>query len=292
MARAVRFDQYGPVDVLHIDDVDRPDPGPGEVVVEVVSAGINPGEISIREGRLHAQWPATFPSGEGSDFAGRVVTVADGVTAFAVADDVLGFTDQRASHADYVVAPTDQLTAKPAGVGWDEAGSLHVVGATAYAAVRAVAPQAGETVVVSGAAGGVGSLTVQLARRAGATVVGIAGPANQAWLESLGVRPVAYGDGLADRLRAAAPDGVDAFIDTFGGGYVELAIDLGVAPERIDTIIDFAAAGRFAGVKTQGSAAAREASVLADLAALVAGGELLVPIAATYPLEDVRAAYT
>lgn len=291
MPRAVQFDHYGPVDVLHLVDVEEPTPGNDQVVVEVVSSGINPGEIAIREGLLHEQWPATFPSGQGSDLAGRVSAVGAGVTTVSVGDEVIGFTDHRAAQADYVVVPADQVTPKPAAVDWDQAGALFVVGATAYAAVRAVAPQPGETVMVSGAAGGVGSLTVQLVRRTGARVIGIAGEANHAWLQSLDVQPVTYGNGLADRLRAAAPDGIDALIDTFGDGYVELAIDLGIAPERIDTIIDYAAAGRF-GVKTEASAEASDASVLAELAELIAAGELTVPIAARYPLEQIREAYT
>ena len=145
----------------------------------------------------------------------------------------------------------------------------------------------GETVAVSGAAGGVGSIAVQLAKRAGAEVIGIAGPANHDWLAAHGVKPVAYGDGLADRLRKA---GIDAFIDTHGGGYVKLAIELGVARDRINTIIDFAAAQQY-GVKTEGSQAAKNAAVLAELAGLVAAGEMEVPIAATFPLADARAAF-
>jgi NADPH:quinone reductase-like Zn-dependent oxidoreductase len=291
MVRAVRFDHYGPVEVLQVAEVERPIPAAGQVLVEVVRAGINPGEIAIREGLLDKQWPATFPSGQGSDFAGRVVEVGDRVRNVAVGDEVIGFTDQRASHAELVVADAAHVTAKPTSVDWDQAGALKVAGTTAYAAVRAVAPRPGETVAVSGAAGGVGSLVVQLARRAGARVIGIAGEANAEWLRSFGVQPVSYGEGIAARLRAAAPQGIDAFIDTFGGGYVELAVELGVAADRIETIIDFAAAERV-GAHAVGGADASTASVLAELAELIATGELTVPIAATYPLDKVREAYT
>lgn len=178
MSRAVQFKQYGPVGVLEVVDVDRPNPADGEVVVEVVSAGINPGEIAIREGLMDEQWPATFPSGQGSDFAGRVVEVGAGVQGVAVGQEVIGFTDDRSSQADFVVASAEHVTVKPEAVDWDQAGGLKVAGTTAYAAVRAVRPQAGETVVVSGAAGGVGALTVQLALRTGARVVGVAGESN------------------------------------------------------------------------------------------------------------------
>jgi NADPH:quinone reductase-like Zn-dependent oxidoreductase len=145
-------------------------------------------------------------------------------------------------------------------------------------------------VVVSGAAGGVGSIAVQLARIAGAKVIGLASQANHKWLADHGVIPVAYGDGVADRIRRAAGGRVDAFIDAFGRGYVDLAIELGVAPNRIDTIIDFAAAEKH-GVKTEGSREAARAEVLAELAGLMAAGRLEIPIARVYPLAQVQDAY-
>ncbi len=288
--RAVRFDEYGGVDVLEVREVEDTVAGPGEVLVAVRAAGINPGEIAIREGRLHERFPATFPSGEGTDLAGVVQALGDGVSAFAVGDEVLGWTEQRASHAEVVVVPDDQLTAEPASVPWEVAGSLFVVGFAAYASVDAVAPQAGETVVVSAAAGGVGSVAVQLARRTGARVIGLAGEHNHDWLRRHDIVPVTYGDGQADRIREASGGTVDAFIDTFGSGYVELAIELGVAPRRIDTIADFEAAQRL-GVHAQGTHAIASAPLLAELAGLVAGGSLEIPIARTYPLEQVRDAF-
>lgn len=292
MAKAVRFDRYGDVDVLEVRDVPRPTPAAGEVLVQVKAAGINPGEAMIRQGALHDRWPATFPSGQGSDLAGVVAELGPGVAAFTVGDEVLGFTNARASQAEFVTVPADQLVTKPAAVSWDVAGSLFVAGTTAYAAVRSVALTPADTVAVAGAAGGVGTIAVQLAKRAGATVIGVAGPANDDWLASHGVIPVNYGTALDERLKAAAPAGrIDAFLDFFGGGYVELAVtDLGVAPERIDTIIDFLAAERF-GVKSEGSMDAADARVLAELADLIAAGDLEVPIAETFPLDDVRHAF-
>jgi NADPH:quinone reductase-like Zn-dependent oxidoreductase len=287
--KAVRFSEYGGVDVLDVVEVPVPEPGPGGVLVQVKAAGINPGEAKIREGLLHSRWPATFPSGEGSDLAGIVTRTGNGVAGFAAGDEVIGYTDNRASQAEYVVVPAEHLTAKPAGVPWEVAGSLYVVGCTAYAAVRAVALAPGDTVVVSGAAGGVGCLTVQLATLAGATVIGLASEPHHDWLRSKGVVPVTYGDGVADRVRAAAPN-IDAFIDTFGAGYVRLALDLGVSPDRIDTIADFAAVQEY-GVKAEGNAAGASARTLAELAGLVAAGKLEVPIAATFRLEAVRDAY-
>jgi NADPH:quinone reductase-like Zn-dependent oxidoreductase len=287
--KAVRFNSYGGPEVLEVVDVPRPIAGPQQVLVQVKAAGINPGEAKIRDGLLHSRFPATFPSGEGSDLAGIVAETGSGVTGFATGDEVIGFTNNRASHAEYVIVEAEDLTAKPAAVPWQVAGALFVAGATAWAAVRAVEPGQGDTVVVAGATGGVGSIAVQLARRAGATVIGLASDANRAWLTAHGVIPVAYGAGVADRVRQAAGK-VDAFIDTFGGDYVELALELGVEPARVDTIANFAAVQRY-GVKAAGSAAGASAAVLAELAGLIAAGELEIPVTATYPLSQVQDAY-
>lgn len=291
MARAVRFDRYGGVDELHVADVEVPRAAAGEVVVAVRAAGINPGEAVIRQGALDAVLPATFPSGQGSDLAGIVSEVGEGVAEIAVGDRVLGWSARRSSQAQYVAVPADQLIIKPDALSWEVAGSLYVVGVTAYAAVRAVGAGPGDTVAVSAAAGGVGVVTVQLLKVRGATVIGIASPANHDWLSALGVVPVGYGDGLADRIRALAPDGVDAFIDLFGPEYVDLALSLGVAQDRIDTIIAFDAAEE-KGVKAEGSTEATSTEVLSEMADLVAAGRIVVPIAARYPLERVRDAFT
>ena len=166
MPKAVQYRTFGGIDVLEVVDVPRPSAGPGQALVAVRAAGINPGEARIRQ---YAQvWPSTFPSGQGSDLAGTVAAVGDGVTGVAVGDEVIGFTNERASQAEYVVVDAADLTRKPAAVAWEVAGALFVAGTTAFAAVRAVHPQPAETVVMSGAAGGVGSLAVQLAHRAGA----------------------------------------------------------------------------------------------------------------------------
>lgn len=288
--RAVRFDHYGDVEVLYVTDVPPPVPGPGQVVVRVKAAGINPGEAAIREGLLHDRWPATFPSGEGSDLAGIVEQVGEGETGFGPGDEVLGFTDERASHAELVAVDADHLTPRPAAVPWEVAGSLFVVGTTAYAAVRAVDAGTGDTVVVSGAAGGVGSVAVQLARLRGAIVIGLASPPHHQWLVDQGVVPVSYGDGVVERIRSVSGGTVDAFVDTFGADYLDIAVALGVAPDRIDTIANLAGAERY-GTKADGSAAAADNAVLAELAELVADGRLEVPIARTYPLAQVAEAY-
>ncbi len=289
-SRAVRFDRYGDRSVLYVTEVPMPSPERGEVVVEVKAAGINPGEANIRSGALRDRFPATFPSGEGSDLAGIVFAVGDGVAEFAVGDAVLGFSFRRSSHATHVSVPISQLIHKPPELSWEVAGSLYVVGCTAFAAVRAVDARAGETVAVAAAAGGVGTVVVQLLTLRGSRVLGIASEANADWLRSHGAVPVPYGDGLAQRLRDAAGKSIDAFIDLFGPEYVELAVDLDIPRDRIETITSFAKAQEL-GVKAEGSATASTPEVLTEMANLVASGEIEIPIAATYPLDRVADAF-
>jgi len=292
MSKAVQFDSYGGIDVLQLRDVPRPVPAAGEVLVEVKAAGINPSEAVIRSGALHHMFPATFPSGQGSDLAGVVAELGAGASGFAVGDEVIGFSMKRSSQAEYVSVPANQLTPRPPAVSWEIAGSLFVAGVTANAAVRAVQIAPGNTVAISGAAGGVGSIAVQLARRAGATVLGIAGPSNDDWLTDHGAIPVNYGGNLPARLRVAAKPGhIDALLDFFGGGYVAMAIEeLGLPPEKVNAIADFEAVKRF-GVQSKGGADAATAAVLAELAGLIAQGDLEVPIAGVFALDDVRNAF-
>jgi NADPH2:quinone reductase len=289
-SRAVLFDRYGGRDVLFVADVPMPTPAAGEVVVEVKAAAINPGEAAIRSGALQDRFPATFPSGEGSDLAGIVIALGDGVDDFAVDDAVLGFSWSRSSQATHAAVPVSQLIHKPPELSWEVAGSLYVVGCTAYAAVRAVDAKAGETVAVSAAAGGVGTIVVQLLALRDALVLGIASPSNAEWLQSHGAVAVPYGEGLAERLKAAAPDGIDAFIDLFGPEYVQLAVDLGLPRDRIETITSFEKAQEL-GVKADGSGTASTPEVLTEMAGLVASGAIEIPIAATYPLDRVADAF-
>ena len=290
--KAVKFDHYGGLDVLHIDELPLPVPVNGEVLVRVKAAGINPIESKIREGFLAVRWPATFPSGEGSDFAGIVDSVGPQVKTFVTGDEVIGFTNERASHAEYVLVPMEQLTPRPPHVPWEQAGALFVSGSTAYETVKAVSLKKGDTVVVSSAAGGVGSIAVQLAVNAGARVIGLAGEDNHAWLKQKGVIPLDHGGDMAEKIKAAAGGRIDAFIDTYGHGYVDLAIQLGIEPDRIDTIVDFDhEAVKKYGVRNEGSMEAATAQVLAELAALIEQGRLEIPIAHVYKLDQVREAF-
>lgn len=291
MPQAVRFDHYGPTDVLKVVEVETPTLLPDQVLVEVVAASINPGEIAIREGGMAKNAPSTFPSGQGSDLAGRIVEVGAQVSGWNIGDEVIGWTDERAAQAEFVPVPADQLIARPPRVSWEQAGSLYVAGGTARGLVDAVPVKAGETVVVFAATGGVGSILTQLLVAEGARVLAVAGPVNDEWLRSVGAEPVNHGDGLGQRLREAAPDGIDAAYDAFGGGYVELSIELGVAVDRVITIIDFDEAKRL-GAKIVFGYQVTSVDVLAELSDLIVAEKLTIPIAATFPLAQVREAYT
>ena len=289
--KAVRFDDYGGIDVLEVRDVERPEPGLDQVLVAVRAAGINIGEAKIREGLVREIFPATFPSGEGSDLAGVVEQVGANVNGVAVGDEVIGWTDNRASHAEYVLVEGTNLTAKPPEVPWEVAGALFVAGVTGVATVRAVAPAAGEAVVIAGAGGGVGIFSVQLAVGTGARVIAVASERHHPWLRDRGAIPIDYGDGVVQRIAEAAGETpVAAFIDLVGKGYVELALKLGIDKDRIDTITDFPAIAKY-GVKGEGGAVTASAATLAELAQAIATGNLVVPIQRTYPLDDVRAAF-
>jgi NADPH:quinone reductase-like Zn-dependent oxidoreductase len=288
--RAVQFDEYGGLDVLQIREVEIREPGKEEVVVEVKAAGINPGEAAIRTGALAERFPSTFPSGEGSDMAGIVKEVGIDVEGFAPGDEVLGWSWDRSSQAELCVVPADQLISKPADLSWEAAGSLYVVGVTAFAAVRAVDISADDTVLVSAAAGGVGTVTVQLLQVKGANVVGLASESHHDWLREKGVTPVTYGAGVIQRILEATPQGIDAFIDLFGPEYVELAVELDVPPEKIETITAPEKAQEI-GAKMEGSTDATSPEILKEMAELVAAGKIELPIAATYPLDEVREAF-
>ncbi|MFD1722681.1 NADP-dependent oxidoreductase [Amnibacterium endophyticum] len=289
--RAVRFHEYGDESVLRIEEVPDPAPGDGEVLVRVVTAGLNPGEAAIRSGAMHEMFPADLPEGQGSDLAGVVAAVGPGVSTAEVGDPVIGLSDGRNAQAELAVLPVGRIVPKPEALDWAAAGSLYVAGTTAVAMLRAVPVQRGDVAVVAGAAGGVGALLTQLAVGTGARVIAVASEANHDWLRAHGAEPVAYGDGLEQRLREAAPDGISAFYDCFGGGYTDLAVALGVDPQRVDTIIDFGAVERL-GVQGAGMAALDDpAEAVRELASIASQGGFEVPIKGRFPLEQVQEAY-
>lgn len=270
-----------------IIDVDEPHAGQDQVRVAVRAAGLNAYDFKVRS--IAGYLPAlTFPTGQGSEFAGVVDEVGPGVESINVGDEVLGWTSF-AAQADYVVVKSTQVAQKPAGLDWATAGGIGAAGNAAERTVTALGAGPADTVLVSAAAGGVGLIAAQLLLRSGAAVIGTASLANHDFLRSLGVIPVAYGPGLVERARTAAPQGITAVLDNAGEETVLAALELGVAPARINTIVWYEGAAKH-GITTVGGGG-KSAVALAALARLVAAGDIRVPIAATFPLAQVRPAY-
>jgi len=293
MARVVRFDRYGGVEVLHLVPAEVPVPGSQQLLISVRAAGINPFDTKVRTGLMEGRFPVDFPAPQGTDVAGVVEQVGPDVTDFKPGDEIVASTGRRGAQADFALVPVKNALPKPVNVSWEIAGALWVVATTGAAMVNSVKAGAGDTVLVSGASGGVGVIATQLARHRGATVIGVASESNHDWLRARGVIPIAYGDGLQERIALAleqAGGGLDALLDIAGGGYVDLGVELGVDPARIDTIVDYEAAERL-GAKAEGGAAAGAGEV-AEVLGLIAAGELEVPIHRVFPLADVQAAYT
>jgi NADPH:quinone reductase-like Zn-dependent oxidoreductase len=291
MSSAVVYETFGGPEVLQLLEVPEPHASPGEVRVRVTAAGLNPMDwllSSVPE--LAAQFGITLPSGFGYDFAGVVDEVGKGVDGFTVGDRVYGGALGRAV-ADYtVITPEDaRLTHTPQGVSDEVASTLPVAGGTAVAALEAIGLRAGDTVLIGGAAGGVGLFAVQLAKLVGATVIGTASESTFDFLRELGAEPVAYGAGLVDRVRSLAPDGVNAATDLFGTETVEAALALGVAADRISTIA--AGPNPPGGVRATGGNDA-PADAFARITDAILAGKLTVPIEATFPVERIREAVT
>ncbi len=287
MAVQVIYNEIGGPEVLTIVEVPVPEPGPGEVRVRVEAAGLNPVDWKIFTA-VSQNYATTPPSGNGNDFAGVVDALGAGVSAFTVGDAVFGGA-RHAAQASYLVITAELLLRRPEGLSVEQAAGLDIVGRTAIASVNAIAIAPGDVVLVSAAAGGVGGLASQLVLRAGATVVGTAGESNHDYLRGLGVIPVVYGSNLADRLSDAAPGPFTAALDNHGKDTIEAALELGIAPERINTIAYRAAVAEH-GISGVGAASA-PVPELADLADLIAAGEISFPIDSTFPLERVRDAY-
>jgi NADPH:quinone reductase-like Zn-dependent oxidoreductase len=292
MSRAVIYEKFGGPEVLELRDVPEPHAGPGEIRVRVAAVGLNPMDPAIAATpELAARFNITVPSGFGYDFAGVVDEVGDGASGFAVGERVYGGVLERAA-ADFVVIKTPPERGRavlhtPEGLSDELASTLAVAGAAASAALAAIDLGPQDTVLIGGAAGGVGVFAVQLAQLAGATVIGTASEGTFPFLRELGAEPVTYGAGLADRVRALAPDGITAAIDLFGSETIETALALGVAPERISAIA--------AGPTPPGGAHAAfsidaEPSALPRIADAIVAGQIAVPIAARFPIGQIREA--
>lgn len=290
VSRAVRLDAWGGPEVLDVRDVPAPQAGPGQIRVRVTAAGLNPMDwIMTADAGTAARFGLSLPAGFGTDYAGVIDQVGNGVTGFEPGDRVFGGALSRAV-ADYVVIDLSGGTAAeeahhtPDGVDDRTAATLTIAGRTASAALAVIDPGPGDTVLIGGAGGGVGVFAVQLARIAGARVIGTGSAASAGFLRDLGAEPVAYGDGLADRVRALAPDGITAALDLHGTETVEAARELGVPDGRICTI-----AAQVDGVPAANGANATPGDLI-EIARLVASGRLRVPIAATFPIAEIRRA--
>ncbi|MFB6985106.1 NADP-dependent oxidoreductase [Streptomyces sp. NPDC056178] len=290
--KAISYSSYGGADVLEYGE--RPDPkvGPDTVLVKVRAAAVNPVDWKAREGHLDSGLDAVFPVIPGWDVSGVVVQPGIAVDEFAVGDEVIGYVREdflcRGTFAEYVAAPVRTLARKPLSLSFEEAAGLPLAGLTAYQVLhRTLRIRDGETVLVHAAAGGVGSLAVQLARHAGARVIGTASEPNHDHVRALGGEPVAYGDGLADRLRALAPDGVDAAFDTVGGEALRVSAEVLRPGGRLASVTDaevLSYGGRYAFVRP-------DAKDLAHLAELAERGVVTVHVDRVFPLERAAEAH-
>lgn len=282
--QAVRFTEYGDVDVLEVVEVDEPHAGPGQIRIAVRAAGVNAIDWKIRAGHMREAMPVSLPAGSGLDAAGIVDEVGDGVRGVAVGDAVFG----AGSHTYAEHAVLTDWAHKPDGLPFAEAAGYPVAVATAQRILDLVGVATGQTVLISGAAGGVGSAAVQFARSRGAQVIGTASPANQRYLEKLGATPTTYGEGLVDRVRALAPDGVDAALDIAGSGVIPELVELTGDPSRVVSIADFTAGEH--GAQVSASEVDRTAK-LVEAARHFDAKKLRMPVAHTYALHEAPAAH-
>ncbi|MGP4095989.1 NADP-dependent oxidoreductase [Nonomuraea sp. KM90] len=286
--RAAAFAEPGGPEVLKVMELPAPQAGPGQVRVRVRAAGVQPFDAAVRAGWLppYIEDPG-FPRVPGNEFAGVVDQVGTGVSGVSVGDEVLGFTALNA-YAEYTVVPAANVAAKPAEVPWEVAGGLTAGVQTAELAIDRMGLAEGETLLVHGAAGSVGTAAVQIARRRGATVIGTAREANHDYLRALGAIPVVYGEGLADRVRALAPSGIDAALDGAGGHALEVSIELVRDRGRIVTLVEHAKAAELGVRLVQGD---RSAERLGRYARLYAEGAFTFPVRRAYRLEEAADAH-
>ena len=294
MTKTVVARTYGTPEVLKLVDVDLPSPKSGEVLVDVKAIGVNPFDFKLYSGAFGTD-PEKLPIRLGGEAAGVVSAVGDGVTNVNVGDEVI-VSPGNGLYSEQVVVPVSSVTAKPAGISWEQAAGLLLVGGTAVDALDTIRVGSGDTVLIHGASGGVGAIAVQLAVGRGATVIGTAGASNQDYVRSLGATPVLYGHGLEARVRELAPNGVDAAFDTAGTDEaVDASLALVTDKSRIVTIVAFGRAQTdgFASVGG-GNPASAEAHLKArsELVEQAGSGHLIVKIAKTFPLADVALAHT
>lgn len=288
-SRAVQYSRFGGPEVLEVTEREDPVPGEGQVRLAVRAAAVNPLDWKLRTGGMARGDAPPAPRIPGFDLAGTVEAVGEGVTGLAVGDEVLGKATGGA-YAEKALADASALVRKPAEVSWEVAASLPVVVTTAYRVLALLGlgegDHTGTTLVVDGASGGVGVYAVQLGVARGATVIGTASAAHQDDVRALGATPVVYGDGLADRVRAVAPQGVDRALDAAGKGALRDLVALTGSPDKVITIADYAGAQELGVEFSSGGDPEDEMRALADAVARVADGRFRTTAVVTYPLED------
>jgi NADPH:quinone reductase-like Zn-dependent oxidoreductase len=284
MMRAVLFRQFGGPEVLEIADLPDPHPGPGQIRIAVRAAGVNPSDWKKRKGLLDEELPQTM----GYEAAGIVDELGEGVTDVAVGDGVFGFSTEGAAQAELAVL--SYYAPIPRSLGFPGAAALPAAIETATRAIDQLGVRTGGTLLISGASGSIGGAAVQLAVVRGARVIGTGSPANHEYLRSLGAEPLAYGEGLAERVRSIAPDGVDAALDVAGSGILPELIELAGDAEHVLTIADFAGA-REHGVRFSSGDAGRAVHVLAEIGELIEAGRFSLPVAQAFPLAQVARAH-
>jgi NADPH:quinone reductase-like Zn-dependent oxidoreductase len=290
MPKAVQFSEYGGAEVLHVVEVPQPRPAAGQVRIAVRAAGVNPVDWKVLHGRFSGGKALESPTGLGSDVAGVVEELGDGVHAFGIGEEVLGRAATPA-YAEQALCDVENLVVKPVALAWEIAGGLTVVSGTAYKLLKLLAVRDGETLLIHAAAGGVGIVATQLAVQRGVRVIGTASVSNHDFLRSIGAVPVTYGEGLAERVRALAPEGVDAVLDASGRGELAVSVELAGGPERVITIAASDAAEH--GVRFHGSGGGTDTiPALEEVIALIEDGQLQFPVSRTYPLSQADEALT
>ncbi|MEV5675224.1 MULTISPECIES: NADP-dependent oxidoreductase [unclassified Streptomyces] len=286
--KAAAFAEFGTADVLRTTELDAPQAGPGQVRVNVKAAGVMPYDPAVRAGWTPAGYTMNFPEIPGNEFAGVIDEIGEGVTGFAVGDEVLGFSMLKC-YAEYLAVGADQIVRKPAGMTWEAAGGFPGNAQGAALAMEVLAVGEGDTLLIHGASGGLGTLTIQLAKRLGAAaVIATASEPNHEYLRSLGAIPVAYGEGVVDRVRAAAPQGVDAALDLAGEEALRASVELVEDRKRIGTMVAYHLHEELGVQVVRGE---RTAERLAGMVERYDRGELTVHLREVYPLDRAADAH-
>jgi NADPH:quinone reductase-like Zn-dependent oxidoreductase len=285
--KAIAFSSFGPPDVLQFTDLPDPQAGAGKVRIRVKAAGVQPFDAGVRTGWNPPGMTIRFPQVPGNEYAGVIDQLGDGVTDWDVGDEVLGFGTLN-SYAELLATPADQIVKKPAGMPWEVAGGFTAGAQTSHLTLSAIGVGPGDTVLIHAAAGTVGTVAVQLAQVWGATVIGTASEVNHNYLRRLGATPVSYGPGLVERVRALAPQGIDAVLDAAGGAAVQASIDLVEDRSRIITIVAVDQREPLGLATIHGQ---RSAERLGEMVDLWTQGKLQIHVRRIYPLEQAADAH-